>query len=120
MEPRLTRSVELPARRNRPLILASMLAVLFAVGAHNYMLSSARLRARSVELSFTSAPPGAEVVRERDDEVLCRTPCRVIHEVGRFGVTGFRFVRAGYEDRKVLVNLRGGDTRIEAVLNLRD
>src|SRR5262245_2008504 len=116
MEPRLIRSVEPPTRSNRPLVVASVLAVLFAIGAHNYMLSMARVRRSQVELSFATAPPGAEVVRERDGEVLCRTPCRVVHEVGRFGVVGFRFAADGYEDRKVLVNLRGGDTRVEAVL----
>jgi hypothetical protein len=119
MAPRLTRSVELPARHNRPLLAAAGLAVLFACGAHNYMMSSARARARTVELSFATAPPGAEVVRERDGEILCRTPCRVVHEVGRFGATAFRFVADGYEDRQVVVNLGGGDTRVEAVLSPR-
>jgi hypothetical protein len=117
MEPRLTRSVEIPERRGRPLLAAAAIALLFACGAHNYMMTArARSAARAVEVAFATSPAGAEVVRERDGEVLCRTPCLVVHEVGRWGVTGFRFQLDGHDDRRVLVNLAGGDTRVEAVL----
>ena len=117
MEPRLTRSVEFPERRGRPLLAAAAIAVLFACGAPTYMMTvKARCATRAVELAFATSPAGAEVVRERDGAVLCRTPCLVVHQVGRFGVTGFRFHLDGHEDRRVLVNLGGGDTRVEAVL----
>jgi len=120
MEPLLTRSVEIPERRGRPLLAAAAIAVLFATGAHNYMMTArTRSATRTVELSFATSPPGAYVVRERDGEILCRTPCMVVHEVGRFGVTGFRFRLDGYDDRRVLVNLAGGDAHVEAVLNER-
>jgi hypothetical protein len=117
MEPRLTRSVEIPERRGRPLLAAAAIAVLFATGAHNYMMTArARDATRAVQLSFATSPPGADVIRERDGALLCRTPCMVVHEVGRFGVTGFRFRLDGHDDRRVLVNLAGGDTHVEAVL----
>jgi hypothetical protein len=120
MEPRLTRSVEIPERRGRPLLAAATIAVLFATGAHNYMMTArARDATRAVELSFATSPPGADVVRERDGEILCRTPCMVVQEIGRFGVAGYRFSLDGYASRRVLVNLAGGDTHVEAVLIAR-
>jgi hypothetical protein len=113
-------AVELPVRRGRPLALGAALAMLFAFGAHNYM-TSLRARAiapteRTASLTFATQPAGALVVRERDGHALCRTPCSVDMAVGRWGVSGFRFELPGYDETRVLVNLAGGDTRVEAVL----
>jgi hypothetical protein len=116
MQPRLIRAVELPERSHRPLLVAATLAVLFACGAHNYMRATERARPRAVELAFDAKPAGTTVIRERDGVILCRTPCRVLHPVGRFGVTGFRFSAEGHQDRRVLVNLAAGASRVDAVL----
>jgi hypothetical protein len=120
MDPVLRPAVELPVRRGRPVALGAVLAILFACGAHNYMLA-VRARGwaaagRTVSLTFATQPTGALVVRERDGHTLCRTPCSVDMEVGRWGVSGFRFTMPGYDENRVLVNLAGGDTRVEAVL----
>jgi hypothetical protein len=125
MEPLLRPAVEMPVRRGRPAAMGAALALLFSLGAYNYMATT-RARcpyagaARSVELTFTSRPAGADVVRERDDVLVCRTPCRVDLDVNRIGVTGFRLTRDGYEDRRVLVDLRGGDTRVDVLLDPLD
>lgn len=114
VEPHLSRSVELPERRSRPLYAITALSVLFAVGAYNY--GTARRGPggpRIVSLSFYTTPSEVAVVREDDAQVLCRTPCQITDTPG---VTGFRLMAAGYEDRRVLVNTRGGDVRVDAVM----
>jgi hypothetical protein len=123
MEPRPLRpAVEMPVRRGRPAAVGAALALLFSLGAYNYMASTRGYCpyagvGRSVELTFTSQPEGADVVRERDGVLVCRTPCRVDLEAARPGVIGFRISLVGYEDRRVLVDLRGGDTRIDVLLD---
>ncbi len=111
----------MPVRRGRPAAIGATLALLFSLGAYNYMASTRgscpyRGAGRTVELTFTSEPAGAEVVRERDGASLCQTPCRVGAPIGRYGVAGYRMVRPGFEDQRVLVDLRGGDTIVRAAL----
>jgi hypothetical protein len=111
----------MPVRRGRPAAVGAALALLFSLGAYNYMASTrsscpyAR-PGRTAELTFTSEPASADVVRERDGVLVCRTPCRVDLDVTRWGVTSFRLSRPGFEDRRVTVDLRGGDTRVDVLL----
>jgi hypothetical protein len=120
MDPsRLRPEVELPVRRTRPLALGAGVALLFALGARNYV-ASVRPEPRAadheiVRLELISDPPGATVERVRDRHVMCVAPCAVGVEAEP-GVSGFRFALAGHHDRTVLVNLSGGDTRVETVL----
>ncbi len=121
MDPlRLKPAVELPVRRGRPLALGAALALLFAFGARNYVASMHPCRYAAarpmVRLDLASEPPGATVVRERDRRTMCVTPCSVVLQAER-GVAGFRFVRDGYADRHILVDMAGGDTQIETVLS---
>jgi len=120
MDPvRLTPAVELPVRRARPLALGAALALLFAFGAQNYVSSIRHCPYAvrpMVRIDFASDPAGATVVRDRDSRVMCVTPCAVGVEVTPRGVESFRFELLGHETRRVLVNLNGGDTEVEAVL----
>jgi hypothetical protein len=119
MDPdRLKPAVELPIRRARPLAFGVAVALLFAFGARNYVSSMRRCpyAARpTVRLDLMSDPPGATVVREQDGRTLCVTPC-VMGVESRPGLTGLRFLLPGHATRRVPVNLLGGDTQIEAVL----
>lgn len=121
MEPlRLRPAVEIPIRRVRPVAAGAALAVLFSLGAYNYLISMRPMLQRpprgGVALTFTTEPSGAEVVRETSGEVICRTPCSVEVQPGRFGIATYRLERPGYASQRVMVDLRGGDTRVEAVL----
>jgi hypothetical protein len=92
--------------------------MLFAFGARNYVESVRRCphaAAQMIRLDLISDPPGATVVRERDGRPMCVTPCAVGIEA-EHGSTAFRFKLDGRADRRVLVNMSGGDTRVEAVL----
>ncbi len=68
-----------------------------------------------IRLDLASDPPNATVVRERDGRTMCVTPCAVGVQAEP-GVTTYRFVLRGYESRRVPVNMAGGDTQVEAVL----
>src|SRR5262249_49384830 len=120
MDPsRLRPEVVVPARRTRPLALGGGLACLSASGARTYIASEPfRFRCgvhEMLRLELVSDPPGATVERLRDHHTVCVTPCAVGIEAEP-GVSGFRFALAGHHDRTVLVNMSGGDTRVEAVL----
>jgi hypothetical protein len=119
MDPaRLTPAVELPVRRARPLALGAALALLFAFGAQNYVSSIRHCPYAvrpGVRIDFASDPPGATVVRDRDERPMCVAPCAVGLEATG-GAESFRFELLGHETRRVLVNLGGGDTEVEAVL----
>jgi hypothetical protein len=114
---RLKPEVELPARRVRPVCMGAAMSILFALGARNYVASTMTdVHAPSVmRLELVSDPPGATVTRISDGKTMCVTPCAVgiQEEPGR---AELRFKRAGYFDRTVTVNLLGGDTRAEVVL----
>lgn len=122
MDPhRLHPEVEIPAKRARPAAIGAVLAMLFSLGAYNYMASTRAHAAltsvrRGVKLTFMTEPQDADVVRERDGAILCRTPCTLETDMGRWGIAGYRLARPGFEDQRVLVDLRGGDTRVEAAL----
>ncbi|SRR6266568_8687041 len=119
MDPaRLRPAVELPVRRVRPLALGVAMVILFAFGARNYVTSMRRCpyaAHQMVRLALASDPPGATVFRVRDGRAMCVTPCAVGVEAER-GLASFRFDLAGHESRALAVNLAGGDTRVEAVL----
>jgi hypothetical protein len=120
MDPsRLRPAVEIPIRRVRPVAAGAALAVLFSLGAYNYLISMRPMLhppRGGVALTFATEPSGAEVVRETSGEVVCRTPCSVEVQPGRFGIATYRLERPFYASQRVMVDLRGGDTRVEAVL----
>jgi len=122
MDPiRLKPAVELPVRRARPLAMGAALAILFAFGARNYVASMHHCPYASsrgmVRFDFASSPPGATVVREWDGRALCITPCEVTVEA-EARMASYRFEIPGYEDRRLFVDMSGGNTHVEAVLRL--
>jgi hypothetical protein len=119
MEPRLRPAVELPVRRVRPVALGAAVALLFAMGARNYIASTRRCPYAAthtmMRLELISDPPGATVIRVGDGRTMCVAPCAV-GIAAEPGVTSFRFELPDFQERVVPVNLSGGDTRVETVL----
>ena len=101
--------------------MGAALALLFAFGARNYVASLhscpyAAVR-NVVRLDFASEPPGATVIHERDGRTMCVTPC-VVGVQGDAGKDNYRFELPGYEDRKVVVDMGGGNVQVVAVMQL--
>jgi hypothetical protein len=121
MDPvRFKPAVELPVRRTRPLALGAALALLFIFGIRSSLERTGGGFAASrpgpiVRLDLASEPSGATVVRERDDRPMCVTPC-ALGLPADTAVTAFRFMLPGHADRRVLIDLGGGDTQVEVVL----
>jgi hypothetical protein len=68
-----------------------------------------------IRLDLVSEPAGATVIRERDGSALCVTPCALGMDA-EAGTATYRFELPGYDVRRVPVNLSGGDTHVEAIL----
>lgn len=89
---------------------------LFVLGARNYVESvRSDVTRELVRLEFASEPSGADVVSVRDGRILCVAPCAVGVDSDR-RIEAFRFQLAGHASRQVMVDMGGGDARIEAVL----
>jgi len=75
----------------------------------------ARVAQQTVRLDLASDPPGATVVRERDGRRMCTTPC-VVNVEAIPSLAIYRFELDGHESRRQAVNLAGGDSQVEVVL----
>jgi serine/threonine protein kinase len=107
-----------PSTARRSVIIGTALALLALIATTGGLILRSRSNERTrsgavnppVTLGVETDPPGAEVIRVTDGQVLGKTPWR-IEQAAQPGELLVRLRLPGYQEREVLLNLASGGVR---------